>query len=82
MAPGSICASGAVARRAGQFRFMLDRKAREMRLGGLAKSLANARKKAVDARLLLSGGKDPLMDSVSWCRIEESYGRAQELYLA
>jgi len=53
MAPGSICASGAVARRAGQFRFMLDRKAREMGLGGLTKvSLADARKKTVDARLL------------------------------
>jgi integrase len=43
------------------FRFMLDRKAREMGLGGLTKvSLSDARKKAVDARLLLSDGKDPL----------------------
>ena len=33
-------------------------------------------------RLLLSDGKDPLMDSVSWRRIEESYGRAQELNLS
>ena len=45
-------------------------------------SLADARKKAVDAPLLLSDGKDPLMDSVAWCRIEESYGRAQELNLS
>ena len=43
------------------FRFMLAGKAREMGLGGLSKvSLADARKKAVDARLLLSDGKDPL----------------------
>jgi hypothetical protein len=45
-------------------------------------SLADARKKAVDAGLLLSDGEHPLMDSVSWCRIEESYGRAQELNLS
>jgi hypothetical protein len=45
-------------------------------------SLAAARKKAADARLLLSVGKDPLTHSVSWCRIEESYGRAQELNLS
>jgi hypothetical protein len=65
------------------FRFMLDRKAREMGLGGLTKvSLADARTKAVDARLLLSDGKDPLMNSVPWCRIEESYGHAQELNLS
>ena len=64
-------------------RFMLDRKAREMGLGGLTKvSVADARKKAVDARLLLSDGRDPLMDSASWCRIEDSYGRAQELNLS
>jgi hypothetical protein len=62
---------------------MPDRKAREMGLGGLTKvSLADARKKAVDAGLLLSDGEHPLMDSVSWCRIEESYGRAQELNLS
>jgi integrase len=42
-------------------RFMLKGKAREMGLGGLTKvSLADARKKAGDARLLLSDGKDPL----------------------
>jgi integrase len=42
-------------------RYMLDGKAREMGLGGLTKvSLAEARKKAVDARLLLSERKDPL----------------------
>jgi len=43
------------------FRFMLDGKAREMGLGSLKKvSLAAARKKAIDARLMLSEGKDPL----------------------
>jgi hypothetical protein len=63
--------------------FIVDRKAREMELRGLTKvSLAAARKKAADARLLLSVGKDPLTHSVSWCRIEESYGRAQELNLS
>jgi integrase len=42
-------------------RFMLKGDAREMGLGGLSKvSLAEARKKAADARLLLSEGKDPL----------------------
>ena len=42
-------------------RFMLRGDAREMGLGGLSKvSLAEARKKAADARLLLSEGKDPL----------------------
>jgi hypothetical protein len=69
--------------KSGAFRFMLDRKAREMGLGGLTKmSLADARKKTADARLLLSDGKDPLMDSVSWCRIDESCGRAHELNLS
>jgi integrase len=43
------------------FRFMLNGKSREMGLGGLTKvSLADARKKAIDARLLLSDGHDPL----------------------
>src|SRR5262249_43198017 len=43
------------------FRYMLHSKAREMGLGALTKvSLADARKKAVDARLLLSNGIDPL----------------------
>lgn len=42
-------------------RFMLKGRAREMGLGGVTKvSLADARKKAADARLLLSDGKDPL----------------------
>jgi integrase len=42
-------------------RFMLNGKAREMGFGGLTKvSLADARKRAIDARLLLSEGKDPL----------------------
>jgi integrase len=42
-------------------RFMRGGIAREMGLGGLTKvSLADARKKAVDARLLLSNGVDPL----------------------
>ena len=43
------------------FRFMLNGKAREMGFGGLRMvSLADARKKAADARLLLSEGQDPL----------------------
>jgi integrase len=43
------------------FRFMLNGKAREMGFGGLHEvSLADARKKAADARLLLSEGQDPL----------------------
>jgi integrase len=43
------------------FRFMLNGKAREMGFGGLHKvSLADARQKAGDARLLLSEGQDPL----------------------
>jgi integrase len=43
------------------FRFMLNGKAREMGFGGLHKvGLADARKKAGDARLLLSEGEDPL----------------------
>jgi integrase len=43
------------------FRFTLRGKPREMGLGGLTKvSLAEARKKAVDVRLLLSNGHDPL----------------------
>lgn len=43
------------------FRFTLRGKPREMGLGGLTKvSLADARKKAADVRLLLSNGHDPL----------------------
>jgi integrase len=43
------------------FRFMLDGKAREMGFGSLKKvSLGAARKKAIDARLMLSEGQDPL----------------------
>jgi integrase len=43
------------------FRFTLKGKPREMGFGGLTKvSLADARKKATDARLLLSDGHDPL----------------------
>jgi integrase len=43
------------------FRFMLRGTAREMGLGGLTKvSLADARKKAIDARRLLGEGRDPL----------------------
>lgn len=43
------------------FRFTLNGKAREMGFGGLTKvSLADARKKAGDARLLLSEDRDPL----------------------
>lgn len=43
------------------FRFMLKGNAREMGLGGLTKvSLADARKKAIDARRLLGEGRDPL----------------------
>ncbi len=42
------------------FRFMLNGNAREMGFGGLTKvGLADARKKATDARLLLSEGRDP-----------------------
>ncbi len=42
-------------------RFTLRGKPREMGLGGLTKvTLAHARKKAADARLLLSDGRDPL----------------------
>jgi integrase len=42
-------------------RFTLRGKPREMGLGGLTKvTLADARKKAADARLLLSDGRDPL----------------------
>jgi integrase len=43
------------------FRFTLRGKPREMGLGGLTKvTLADARKKAADVRLLLSDGHDPL----------------------
>jgi integrase len=43
------------------FRFMLKGKPREMGFGSFTKvSLADARKKAGDARLLLSDGRDPL----------------------
>jgi integrase len=45
------------------FRYMLKGKPREMGFGGLNKvSLADARKKAGDARLLLSEGRDPLTE--------------------
>ena len=44
------------------FRFMLNGRQHEMGFGGLNKvSLVDARKKASDARLLLSGGRDPLI---------------------
>jgi integrase len=44
------------------FRFMLNGRQHEMGVGGLNKvSLADARKKASDARLLLSGGRNPLI---------------------
>jgi integrase len=43
------------------FRFMLNGRAREMGFGSFTKvGLADARKKAIDARLLLSDGRDPL----------------------
>src|SRR5277367_3871031 len=43
------------------FRFMLNGKAREMGFGGLTKvGLADARKRAVEARRLLGEGNDPL----------------------
>jgi integrase len=43
------------------FRFMLNGKAREMGFGSLQKvSLAATRKKAIDVRLMLSEGRDPL----------------------
>jgi integrase len=43
------------------FRFMLNGKAREMGFGGLTKvSLADARKRAIEARSLLGEGRDPL----------------------
>jgi len=60
------------------FRFMLNGKAREMGLGGLAKvGLADARKKATDARLLLSDGRDPITH-----RQEEETRRAADEKLA
>jgi Arm DNA-binding domain len=60
------------------FRFMLNGKAREMGLGGLAKvGLADARKKATDARLLLSDGRDPITH-----RQEEETRRATDEKLA
>jgi len=56
------------------FRFTLRGKPREMGLGGLTKvTLADARKKAADARLLLSDGHDPLE-----LRQEGEAKRAQE----
>ena len=43
------------------FRFMLNARSHEMGFGGLNKvSLADARKKASDARLLISEGRNPL----------------------
>jgi integrase len=60
------------------FRFTLRGKPREMGLGGLTKvSLADARKKAADARLLLSDGRDPLD-----LRQQEDAKRATEEKLA
>src|ERR1700751_1253606 len=56
------------------FRFTLRGKPREMGLGGLTKvTLADARKKAADARLLLSDGHDPLE-----LRQEEEAKRARD----
>ena len=50
------------------FRFMLKDKAREMRFGSFTKvGVADARKKASDARLLLSDGHDPLLG----CRVHK-----------
>jgi integrase len=52
---------GRAGSKAWAFRFMLNGKAREMGFGSLKKvSLAAARKKAIDARLMLSEGQDPL----------------------
>ena len=48
------------------FRFMLNGTQHEMGFGGLNKvSLADARKKASDARLLLSEGRSPLIHKQS-----------------
>jgi Arm DNA-binding domain len=59
-------------------RFTLRGKPREMGLGGLTKvTLADARKKAADARLLLSDGRDPLN-----LRREEDAKRVREEKLA
>jgi hypothetical protein len=59
-------------------RFTLRGKPREMGLGGLTKvTLADARKKAADARLLLSDGRDPLD-----LRQEEDAKRIKEEKLA
>jgi integrase len=52
---------GRAGSKAWAFRFMPNGKAREMGFGSLKKvSLAAARKKAIDARLMLSEGQDPL----------------------
>jgi integrase len=60
------------------FRFTLRGKPREMGLGGLTKvTLADARKKATDIRLLLSDGHDPLDR-----RQQEEAKRAREEKLA
>jgi integrase len=57
------------------FRYMLKGKPREMGLGGLNKvSLADARKKAGDARLLLSEGRDPLSER----KVQETQRAAAE----
>jgi integrase len=54
------------------FRFMLNGRAREMGFGSFTKvGLADARKKAIDARRLLSEGRDPLVQ-----REEEEKQRA------
>jgi hypothetical protein len=60
-------------------RYMLKGKPREMGLGALTKvSLADARKKASDARLLLSAGRDPLTER----RVEETRRAAAEKHAA
>jgi hypothetical protein len=66
--PGLIADGGGLWLRVGRsgskswaFRYMLNGKAREMGLGGLAKvGLADARKKAAPLRLLLADKVDPL----------------------
>ena len=58
---------------------MLNRKAREMGLGGLTKvSLADARRKAADARRLLADGLDPL-NAKSECAAAERVAGARSI---
>jgi integrase len=60
------------------FRFMIQGKPREMGLGSLTKvTLADARRKAADARLALSNGRDPLA-----LRREQEAERAAEEKIA